>query len=261
MEPAFTGGSGPPLVLLHAAFTSWRLWEPLLPFLTPHRTVFAPTLAGCIGGPPLPDGRLGGDTLADLLEPLLDEVGIDQADIVGNSIGGFAAMELARRGRARRLVGIAPMGMYDHPEAVRIERLIVRQWAMAHAPRALVTATMRSARARTIALKPLIKDGGAVSPALAAHVVEATRHCAVPSVFDAIRGDDGALPPIQSAEEIKTPTLLLWGDRDPYATRAQMDRYLAALPDARLVELPGHAHCPQLEIPERIAREILDFTA
>lgn len=91
-------------------------------------------------------------------------------------------------------------------------------------------------------------------------MIEATRFCAVPEFFDAIRDEDGALPPIKDAEQITTPTLLLWGDRDPFASRAQMQRYLDALPDARLVELPGHAHCPQLEVPERIAQEILRFT-
>jgi pimeloyl-ACP methyl ester carboxylesterase len=55
--------------------------------------------------------------------------------------------------------------------------------------------------------------------------------------------------------------LLLWGDRDPYATRAQMERYQERLPQARLVELPGLAHCPQLDDPECVAQEILAFTA
>ena len=216
-------------------------------------------MAGCIGGLPLPEGRLDAGVLASGLEQMLDEAGIGEADIVGNSLGGFAAFELARRGRARRVVGIAPMGMFDTWEAVRIERLLQRHHKMAHVPRPLVKAVMRSARARAVALSPLITDGAAISPELAEHLVEAARSAAVPAFFEAARGEQGLLPPIENAEEITTPALLLWGDRDPYASRAQMDRYLAALPNARLVELPGQSHSPQLQIPERVAQEILKF--
>ena len=51
--PAYRGGSGPPLVCLHGFTGSWHIWELVLPRLERAHTVFAPTLIGHAGGPPL----------------------------------------------------------------------------------------------------------------------------------------------------------------------------------------------------------------
>jgi pimeloyl-ACP methyl ester carboxylesterase len=62
-------------------------------------------------------------------------------------------------------------------------------------------------------------------------------------------------------DEIDVPVLVLWGDRDGITGRDQMQCCITALPDARLVELPGLGHCSQLDNPDRVASEILGFLA
>ena len=75
----------------------------MLPALERRFDVFAPTLPGHAGGPPL--GELGETVMVDAVERALDEAGIETAHVAGNSLGGFVALQLAARGRARSVVG------------------------------------------------------------------------------------------------------------------------------------------------------------
>src|SRR3954453_23686896 len=98
--PAHRGGSGPPLVCLHGFTGTWRMWELVLPALERHHDVLAPTLAGPAGGPPVV-GPVRAAVLADAVERAMDAAGFETAYIAGNSLGGYVALQLAARGRAR----------------------------------------------------------------------------------------------------------------------------------------------------------------
>ena len=108
----YRGGSGSPLVLLHGAAMSWRAWEPVLEPLGEYHRVVAPTLPGHRGGPAwdADGGPFTIDRLVDGVCEQLDAEGIDTAHVVGNSLGGWVALELVRRGRARSAVAISPAG-------------------------------------------------------------------------------------------------------------------------------------------------------
>lgn len=58
---------------------------------------------------------------------------------------------------------------------------------------------------------------------------------------------------------INAPTLLLWGDHDALFSRADQDRFLAALPVAQLTIYEETGHCPNWEQPERVAADIASF--
>src|SRR5262245_37279118 len=109
MTRSHRGGDGPPLLLLHGATDTWRTWELVLDELEQHHAVFAPTLLGHAGGPPLGDDP-SVHAIADQVEADLEELGWDTAHIAGNSLGGALALELAVRGRARSVVALAPAG-------------------------------------------------------------------------------------------------------------------------------------------------------
>lgn len=96
-------------MLIHGATGTWQWWSHLLPALTEELDVFAPTLPGHPGGPELGrPARL--DSVVDGAESAMDAAGLETAHIVGHSLGGWVAFELARRGRARSVVGINPAG-------------------------------------------------------------------------------------------------------------------------------------------------------
>ena len=88
------------------------MWEVVAQQLadTGRYEVFAPTMAGHNGGPKSGTYFLSSAALADHVERQMDELGWNTAHIVGNSLGGWVAFELERRGRARSVTGIAPAG-------------------------------------------------------------------------------------------------------------------------------------------------------
>ena len=104
-------GGRDPLLLVHGFAATGRVWEPVAEDLEDSFEVLAPTLLGHFEAEPFPPGVAAGiDALADWLERELDAVGWDSAHIVGNSLGGWLALELAKRGRARSVVALAPAG-------------------------------------------------------------------------------------------------------------------------------------------------------
>src|SRR3982751_6114114 len=111
-------GSGDPLLLLHGLGLTWRCWRPVLPELERAHDVVAMDLPGFGAAPPLPRGsRPTVEALSDAIEGALDEAaGLDAVHVAGNSLGGWIAIELARRGRARSVVALAPAGFELPPE-------------------------------------------------------------------------------------------------------------------------------------------------
>ncbi|MEA2436741.1 MAG: hypothetical protein QOF65_1297, partial [Thermoleophilaceae bacterium] len=107
--PYHRGGSGSPLVCLHGFLDTWRAWELVLPALERQHDILAPTLAGHAGGPRI-EGEVSDTTLADAVEHAMDKAGFEIAHIVGNSLGGLVALQLAERGRAETVVALAPAG-------------------------------------------------------------------------------------------------------------------------------------------------------
>src|SRR5438034_3071201 len=103
------GGAGPPLLLIHGFSATWHAWAPIAAALSSDFDVLAPTLPGHSGGAPLdPPKTIAG--LSDRVEALLDEVGWPEPHVAGFSLGGWLALELAKRGRARSVTAIAPAG-------------------------------------------------------------------------------------------------------------------------------------------------------
>ena len=101
---------------------SQNVWKQVAPLIaeTGRYEVFAPTMPGHNGGV---KGRFFLDTaeMADDVERRMDALGWETAHIVGNSLGGWVAFELERRGRARTLTGIAPAGGWSHFTPAKFE--------------------------------------------------------------------------------------------------------------------------------------------
>ncbi|WP_049918955.1 alpha/beta fold hydrolase [Mycobacterium simiae] len=116
-----------PLVLLHPATSSGRVWRELEPMLSGYHELDTPTLVGHRGGP-VPQRRpVTSRDIVDSAEAYLDAHGLDRPHRVGNSGGGSVAIELARRGRAASVCALSPGGLWsdNHGAAARrVHRLI-----------------------------------------------------------------------------------------------------------------------------------------
>lgn len=117
-----------PLVLLHGFADAPTTWEKVLPLL-----------GDDVVAPPLPPGVASGAELLDALEARLPD---GLLDFAGNSLGGWLALKLAERGRARSVVAIAPAGGWAQGDESPRE-LLARQRALPGASGALIDNALR----------------------------------------------------------------------------------------------------------------------
>jgi len=264
ISPAlYRAGEGEPLVLLHGATATWRCWRPLLADLVPLFDVIAPTVAGHDGGPPFPDDvPVTSAGAADLVERQLDELGVETAHFVGNSMGGALSIELAKRGRARSVVAISPGGGWeaDSPERARIARFFLRSVRMARAAEPRLPMIMRGARSRRLAFRDVMRRGELVAPADAVDLARSAGRCqVVDQVVQAIRGGGDALP--QDLDRVSAPVLLAWGQHDRLLPAGTCSgRYRREIPGAEFRLLPRVGHTPMWDDTRLVNETIVDWT-
>lgn len=116
-------GAGDPLILIHGFPFHSDLWEPQLANVAPGWHYIAPDLRG-FGDTPLDGATLTMDRFADDIVALLDDKGIDQAVMLGLSMGGYVALSLVMRhpDRVRALVLAATRANADTPDAAEKRR-------------------------------------------------------------------------------------------------------------------------------------------
>jgi pimeloyl-ACP methyl ester carboxylesterase len=252
-----------PLVLIHgAAGASWRDFAPLLPFLEARRDLVVLRTAGHYEAEPLePGADLSVEAFVGRLEAELDDRGLQQPDLVGDSTGGLLALELARRGRARAVVAISPACMWTDEEAREVARDLRRAYRLARRLVPLAVALVHTSGGRYLIFSPLLGTRGAkLDGDDAAHVVRALADSTLTLDFiDANETEEGGLPTVEAPEEIRCPVLFLWGEQDKLLPVEQGRRWTEAVPSAELEELAGVGHHPQYDEPERISELILDF--
>lgn len=202
--PSHRGGSGSPVVCLHGFTDTWRSWDLILPRLECAHDVFAPTLPGHAGGPPL-DGEVSGALIPDAIERAMDEAGLASAHIVGNSLGGYVALQLAARGRAESVVALAPAGGWARGDRSRSQTLNVQaamhEGLKAAAPYA--EAIVASAAGRRRATQWITTNYEHIPAGLLAHQIRGAARCdATPFIKYAGHADwhlDAGRSPARSA--------------------------------------------------------------
>lgn len=109
-----TRGHGVPIVLLHGLGSSRAAYNPIFADLAQHHRVYAVDLPGHGDSAPLHPGEpLTPKAQAFALGEFLDALGIDRAHLVGNSMGGYVALEAAADERALSVVGLCPAGLWQ----------------------------------------------------------------------------------------------------------------------------------------------------
>jgi pimeloyl-ACP methyl ester carboxylesterase len=255
-------GSGPPLVCLHGFIATWRTWELVLPALERHHDVLCVALPGHLGGPPL-TGDVTHDLLADAVERAMDAAGVELAHLVGNSLGGLVALQLAERGRARTVVALAPAGGWavgdeSYRETLALEASLVDALRDA-APHAEAMLSTPAGRRRATSL--VSERFEHIPVELLAHELRGVAGCtgAHTMIDHALRAGWPAL----DAEAIACPVRVVWGTADrllswPSAAARLRDEWL---PHADWVVLDDVGHCPQLDVPLETAQLVLGVSA
>jgi pimeloyl-ACP methyl ester carboxylesterase len=251
-----------PLVLIHGFTDSPRTWDTLRPLLEPHHEVLVPATLGHCGGAALPERMESPlQTMVDDLERQMDDAGFDTPHLVGSSLGGQIAIELAARGRARSVVALAPGGGWEQEHAVKkVMAYFARTrkmtpWAAKNARR-----LVSRPRLRKLVLRDVVANGDRVPPSIAAALLTNAQECAMfDPLTEAIGGGSWRSDEL---DPISVPVRVVWGTKDRILPPdAATGHWRGALADAEWIELDGLGHLPHLEDPRRIAQLILEVTA
>jgi pimeloyl-ACP methyl ester carboxylesterase len=250
-------GAGDPLVLLHGLGLTWHCWMPILGALEAEHDVVALDLPGFGKAPPLDGRRPTVGALADAVEAELDHLGLEAPAVAGNSLGGWIALELARRGRARTVVALAPPGLELPAERGYVISMNEGMRLRAKAAARVAGLVTSNPFTRAAILAPMRSRPWRVPAADAAAEVRAFAWS--PGFQSTLRwtvGGERAL----GLDRIDVPARICFGTRDVMLAPCTAPRFVAAIPSAELHALPGCGHVPMADDPARVAAAIADLT-
>jgi pimeloyl-ACP methyl ester carboxylesterase len=256
-------GSGPgePIVFVHGLGASWQSWLETLPhFASTHRCV-AMDLPG-FGASPELEGEVTIRRYGEVVDALLQGLGIERAAVVGNSMGGFIAAELALRfpTAVSRLVLVSPAVLWQEYRRAK-PILALAQASDAMLARALSDSSLVAGRPRLRAA--VLAFGGFHLPHLLPR--ELQRELVLTS-----RRTPGFLPALQALAsyplrdelaDVRVPTLLVWGTDDTLVGAEQADELERLIPGARKIVFAQTGHVAMLERPARFNDVMEEFLA
>jgi len=253
-------GEGEPVLFVHGLSGCWQNWLENLPHFGRGRRAIALDLPG-FGASPMPSWEIDMPAFGRLLHDFCEKLGIEGAALVGNSMGGFVAVEAvtAAPGRFDRLVLVCAAGILNtwNPEL----RATATAWAwkqfgpgFSRQSRAIVARP----RSRALAFGPFMRFPNRLRPDLLWEQVLGGAEC--PGFNDALQ----ALIRHDIRERlaaIEVPTLVLGGLEDHVIPVAAAISYHRRIPHSRLEIFERTGHVPQLERPLRFNRLLDEFLA
>jgi pimeloyl-ACP methyl ester carboxylesterase len=248
-------GEGPPLLLIHAGICDRRMWRPQVSGWAARHRLLAPDLRG-FGQSSLPPGPF---RHADDLLVLLDELGIERVAVVGVSMGGEVALDLALAATERitALVLCATRAAAEQaaPEIVAVwqavDELLERgkvEAANELELRAWVDGPERAPEQVDPAVRALVAE---MNCALLRRALEPGAELATEMKSDP--------PRYRRLAKVGVPTLVVSGALDQPEVNASCRRLAREIPHAHAVEIEGAAHLPSLERPELFNPEVERF--
>lgn len=237
------GGSGPPLLFLHGA-SGFTPDPPYVGLLAQHRRLIAPSHPG-FGASGLPLWLDTIDDIAHLYLELMDRRGLDRVDMVGSSLGGWLAAEIATKvpERIGKLALVGPVGVklgpadkLDIPDIFamaqdKVMRLIYHDVEKGKLDTTKMTEAQLMVVARNRETTALL--------------------CWEPWMHN---------PKLRHRlHRIAAPTLFIRGASDGLVSEPYVDGYAKLIPNARVTTIANAGHAPQLEQPEEFARVLFAF--
>jgi YbgC/YbaW family acyl-CoA thioester hydrolase len=240
-------GSGPAVLFVHGFPLDRNVWRHQLDTLTGFRRI-APDLRG-MGRSDAPDLGYSMATYAEDLVALLDALGEGQVVLCGLSLGGYVAFEFLRRWRerVRGLILLDTRAEADSAEGRRARDTLIGR------------VREQGAIAAAEAMLPRF-----FTPQVSADIIERVRTTILETpvaglvgALSAMRERPDSTPLLGTLTGI--PTLILVGAEDAITPPAIAQGMAAAIPGARLMEIPGAGHLPVIEQPVPTTRAILKF--
>ncbi|KQY58216.1 hypothetical protein ASD11_00660 [Aeromicrobium sp. Root495] len=249
-------GAGDTVVLVHGLGGSWQSWLENIPALGARYRVIALDLAGFGLSDPLPHES---DMTAhvETVTGLLDSLALDDAMVVGHSLGGLVTLCVAmwRPDRVRAVALVSGGGI---PLSAARLALILQGFRLfsllIHLP-GVASRVARHAVLRRVLLGPALGDWRSMSPELARIAIPLM---AAPGFVSTARIGAAALAAVDP-RLVRAQTLMIWGENDRILPVHSARAMVRQMPDAQLVELPGIGHCAMFEVPDEVNRLLLEF--
>ena len=231
-------GAGIPVLCLHGLFGASEHWEAAVEALAPRCRAMALTLP--IFDTPPDDLSVMG--LRAHVEAFMDAERVPPAIVVGNSLGGHVALDLALHApeRVRGLVLSGSSGLFERsftrgvPHRPTAEFVRGKMTEVFHDPAMITPEWVEEIRARVARRSYVLR------------VLQISRSARRYNLEDRLH-------------EIHCPTLLVWGAEDCVTPRDIAIRFLDGIPSATLRLVPECGHAPMLEHPEAFARAVEEF--
>jgi pimeloyl-ACP methyl ester carboxylesterase len=258
-------GSGPPVLLLHGISDESASWLPVLADLAEHHTVIAPDLLGH-GESDKPRADYSVAAFSNGMRDLLDVLDVDRVTVVGHSLGGGVAAQLAYQypDRVDRLVLVSTGGVARDVSPVL--RLAAAPLAEVGMWPLMVPGVSEVGRLALRVLGGLGHDLGRDADDVARvlrGLPDRDRRAAFTRTLRAVVDRRGQLVTMLDraylAEEM--PVLVIWGDRDGIIPVEHAQVAHAAMPGSRLSVYEGAGHFPHHADPGRFVREVSEFVA
>jgi pimeloyl-ACP methyl ester carboxylesterase len=232
----------------------------VVPLLSDYHEVFTPNALGHRGGPTVRHRPATIWDVVDAAETYLDEQGLSQPHLAGNSMGGFVALELARRGRAATACAISPgvfwsTGDGTRPHASKALRTLVHLCRVSRPTAPLI---FKSSFARRTSLRFLAcaRYGDRIPASQFVEIVDSILACTVgDEVFSA---DEQQFVALHTAP---CPVTVAWAEKDSLLPLHPCGAIACErLPAATFEILPDVGHVPMVDDPKMVARTILAST-
>jgi pimeloyl-ACP methyl ester carboxylesterase len=254
-------GEGEPIVFVHGISGSWQNWLENLPHFGRTRRAIALDLPG-FGASPMPSWEIDMPAYGQLLHDFCERLGVEGATVVGNSMGGFIAVDAVTSSPAHfeRLVLVSAAGIINtwNPE----ERAVATAWAWKtfgplyhHRGRWIVT----HPRAREAVFRPFVRYPNRLRADLLYEQIN--------SGLQKAEGFGDALSAVirhdirERLGQIEMPTMLIWGQSDRVVPMSAALSYHRRIPHSRLEIFERTGHVPQLERPIRFNAVLDEFLA
>ena len=245
--------TAPAVIFLHGFGASLHTWEPWAAELEKELRVIRIDLPGSGLSLPDPTGDYTDKRSLQIINALMDKLGLARASLVGNSIGGRIAWTFAGTYPAR----------VDRLVLVSLDSFASPGFEYGKQPQVPVMAKlMRVALPKpllTMSLRPAYANPASLTDALATRyhdlmLAPGSRDALLARMAQTVLTD-----PLPILKQITAPTLLVWGEQDAMIPFSNSNDYLKAIKGSKRVSFKGVGHLPHEEAPAESVMAVRDF--
>ena len=251
---------GPVLVLLHGSNAALQSWEPWVGELRERFRLVSLDFPGHGLTGPSASRTYGGPAYVQVVDDVVGALGINRFAVAGNSMGGAVAWQytVAHPDKVRALILLNSAGYPranpgTQPLIFRLVRTpVVGELLSGFSSRGLIESN----------LKDVIADDSLVTDRMIDTYWDLLRRPGNrQATLDRMRAPPADPEAWRRIATIRVPTLVLWGEVDPWIPASDAARYTADIPGARAIIYPGIGHLPHEEVPARSAADVSAFLA